>query len=193
MKSSVWPPPNHRFHLSSFAAKCPEKWSQGTLLWNTLATKIRKMLPRNTPTNHWKITCENTYKFMKKEYFRGGFRGIFFKFFRTWTPLGHQSPNKYAKITKRSPKGARKPKKGHRNSTQKWSVLANAIQLNLIFRPSFSRNPARRNARSALNNLSSMTKCMDHFNEKCLSKVGSFKILQQTRPDGNQKSFERGT
>ena len=130
---------------------------------------------------------------MKNDYLRRGFRGPFFKLFRTWTPLGHQSPNKYAKITKRSPKGARKPKKSHRISTHELSVLANATQLNLMFRASFSRNPARRNARSALNNLSSMTKCMDHFNEKCLSKVGSFKILQQTRPDGNQKSFERGT
>ena len=48
-------------------------------------------------------------------------------------------------------------------NTHKWSVLANAIQLNLIFRASFSRNPARRNARSALNNLSSMTKLHGSF------------------------------
>ena len=55
MKSSVWCIRNHRFRFSSFAAKCLEKWSQGSLIWDTLATEINKRPPRNTPKNNWEI------------------------------------------------------------------------------------------------------------------------------------------
>ena len=85
-----------------------------------------------------------------------GFRGPFFKVFRTRTPLATKAPKSKKKVTRMSQKGHQNDTRNLKHATdiQKMSEVcfANSIQLHLIFRNSLSQNPARRNARSALNN-----------------------------------------
>ena len=155
-KSSVWCKRNHSFHHSSFPPACLEMWCKGSLILGTLATQIRKSLSKQTSEKSLKNICHKTYILCEKVVVPFGFPGPFFKVFLTRIPLGHQSPQK---VRKRSLKGHQKSYKierkletRNRNSENYWSVLANAIQLHLMFRIGFSQNPARRNARSALNN-----------------------------------------
>ena len=89
MKSSVWYKRNHSFHHSSFPATCLEMWSQGSLIWNTFATQIGKRLSKQTSKTSSQTVCQKTQICYENGLVSFGFRGPFFKAFRTRIPLGH--------------------------------------------------------------------------------------------------------
>ena len=111
MKSSVWPRQNHSFYHPNFPATCREMWSHGSLIWDTLGTKIWKKVSKQTSKKSWKTIYPKTQKSRENGILLFGFWGTFFKVLRTRIPLGHQSPKKYEKITKMSPTG-------HQNDSQ---------------------------------------------------------------------------
>ena len=94
MKSGVWCTRNHSFHHSNFPATCLEKWSQGSLIWDTLATQIGKRLSKQTSKKTLKTVCQKTQILYEKVIVSFGSGGPFFQVFRTRIPLGHQSPQK---------------------------------------------------------------------------------------------------
>ena len=93
-KSGVWCKRNHSFHHSNFPATCLEKWSQGSLIWDTLATQIGKRLSKQTSKKSLKTVCQKTQILCENVILSFGSGGPFFQVFRTRILLGHQSPQK---------------------------------------------------------------------------------------------------
>ena len=122
MKSSVWCGQNHSLHHSSFPATFPEMWSKGSLIWDTLATQIRKHNQNKFPDKLIKKGMSKHIDFLWKWNTFVWFSGSLFHGFSdpdpTWPPkpqkVRKRSPKCNQIVTKRSPKRIPKPQKQHR-------------------------------------------------------------------------------
>ena len=99
MKRGVWCTQNHRFHLSSFAAKCLEKCVQGALIWDTLATNIGKRPSKETSKMIEKSTPKKHRILVNVEYFFLVLGPPFFNFFGPGTHLTTKAPTSKKKVT----------------------------------------------------------------------------------------------
>ena len=128
-----------------------------------------KVCPRGPDLGHFghqnrkKAVQRNFKKWLKNqlpkntEFLKTGVRFFWFldTLFSTFSDPEPTWPPKPQKVRKRSPKGHQNDPRNLKNNTEiqkNGCKLANEIVLHLIFTNSFRRNPARRNARSALNN-----------------------------------------
>ena len=121
MKTMVWRTRNHWFRLSSFAAKCLEKCFQGALIWDTLATEIRKRHPRTIQNKTEKSTAKKHRLFVKMESSFLVFGVTFSTFFGPGCHLAPKPP----KTRKRYPKGFQndppKPQKNADNQKKRYA------------------------------------------------------------------------